>query len=204
LDCARYYDQDERSNPSAYGVFESQEGTTYISGARGMIRYRYKKPKILFVGINPHPGSFRRSVPFSNNKMFWYLLSDAGLLRETRDELRDDVFLMRLYSEAFNPLYRLGFVNIIDRPTRDITEIRKGEEISGRAKIFRIIQTETPKVVCFIGKVAYEKYTGLKGFTFGWKDPIALSRVFVMHFPLRGEAVVRIRELRMIKQVAEQ
>ena len=169
-----------------------------------MIRYRYKKPKILFVGINPHPGSFRRSVPFSNNKMFWYLLSDAGLLRETRDELRDDVFLRRLYDEAFNPLYRLGFVNIIDRPTRDITEIRKGEEISGHAKIFGIIKTETPNVVCFIGKVAYEKYTGLKGFAFGWKDPIELSRVFVMHFPLRGEAVVRIRELRMIKQAAEQ
>jgi TDG/mug DNA glycosylase family protein len=135
--------------------------------------------------------------------MFWYLLSDAGLLRETRDELRDDVILRRLYNEVFNPLYRLGFVNIIDRPTRDITEIKKGEEISGRAKIFRIIKTETPKVVCFVGKVAYEKYTGLKGFAFGWKSPIALSRVFVMHFPLRGEAIVRIRELRMIKQVAE-
>ena len=79
--------------------------------------------------------------------------------------------------------------------------IRKGE---GRAKIFRIIKTETPKVVCFIGKVAYEKYSGLKGFAFGWKDPIALSRVFVMHFPLRGEAVVRIRELREIKRAAEQ
>jgi TDG/mug DNA glycosylase family protein len=204
LDRAKYYDQDKCSNASAHGVFESQEGTTYISGTRRMIQYRYKKPKILFVGINPHPGSFRRSVPFSNNKMFWYLLSDAGLLRETRDDLRDDDFLRRLYSEAFNPIYRSGFVNIIDRPTRDITEIRKGEEIPGRAKIFHIIKAETPKVVCFIGKVAYETYTGLKGFAFGWKDPIALSRVFVMHFPLRGEAVVRIRELRMIKRAAEQ
>ena len=73
-----------------------------------MIRYRYKNARILFVGINPHPGSFSRSVPFSNNKMFWYLLSDAGLLKETRDELRDDDLLRRLYSEAFNPLYRLG------------------------------------------------------------------------------------------------
>ena len=162
-----------------------------------MIRYRYKNARILFVGINPHPGSFSRSVPFSNNKMFWYLLSDAGLLKETRDELR-------LYSEAFNPLYRLGFVNIIDRATRDITEIRRGEEISGRAKISRIIKAEAPRVVCFIGKVAYEKYSGLKDFTFGWKDPIALSRVFVMHFPLRGEAVVRIRELWQIKRAAEQ
>ena len=127
-----------------------------------MIRYRYKNARILFVGINPHPGSFSRSVPFSNNKMFWYLLSDAGLLKETRDELRDDDLLRRLYSEAFNPLYRLGFVNIIDRPTRDITEIRRGEEISGRAKISRIIKAEAPRVVCFIGKVAYEKYSGLE------------------------------------------
>ncbi len=168
-----------------------------------MIRYRYRNAKILFVGINPHPGSFSRGVPFSNNKMFWYLLSDSGLLKETRDELRNDDVLRRLYRRAFNPLYRLGFVNIINRPTRDITEIRKGEEISGRAKIFRIIKAEAPKVVCFIGKVAYQKYSGLKDFAFGWKDPVAFSRVFVMHFPLRGEAVVRIRELREIKQAAE-
>ena len=44
-----------------------------------MIRYRYINPEILFVGIPSTPGSFNRSVPFSNNKMFWYLLSDAGL-----------------------------------------------------------------------------------------------------------------------------
>ena len=169
-----------------------------------MIRYRYRNAKILFVGINPHPGSFSRGVPFSNNKMFWYLLSDAGLLNETRDELRNDDLLKRLYGEAFNPLYRLGLVNIIDRPTRDITELRKGEEISGRAKISRIIKAESPKVVCFIGKVAYQKYSGLKEFAFGWKVPIASSRVFVMHFPLRGEAVVRIRELRELKRAAEQ
>lgn len=169
-----------------------------------MIRYRYKNAKILFVGINPHPGSFRRGVPFSNNKMFWYLLSDAGLLNETRDELRDDAQLRRLYTDAFNPLYRLGFVNIIDRPTRDITELRKGEELSGRVKISRIIRTVSPKVVCFIGKVAYEKYSGLKQFAFGWNDTIASSNAFVMHFPLRGEAVVRIRELREVKRAAEQ
>lgn len=136
--------------------------------------------------------------------MFWYLLSDAGLIKEARDELRDDVFLRRLYNGAFNPLYRLGFVNIIDRPTRNITKIRKGEEIPGRAKIFRIIKTEAPSVACFIGKAAYEKYTGSKAFTFGWGESIASSRVFVAHFPLRGEAAVRIRELRVIKKAAEQ
>lgn len=40
-----------------------------------MIAYKLSKnARILFVGINPHPGSFRRGVPFSNNKMFWYRL----------------------------------------------------------------------------------------------------------------------------------
>ncbi len=41
-----------------------------------MIRYKLSTGvKILFIGINPHYGSFRRRVPFSNNKMFWYLLN---------------------------------------------------------------------------------------------------------------------------------
>ena len=99
-----------------------------------MIRYRYKKPEILFVGINPHPGSFIRRVPFSNNKLFWYLLSDAGLIQEKRHELRDDKMLERVYKERFNQIYGLQFVNIIDRPTRDITEIKKGEELPGARK----------------------------------------------------------------------
>jgi TDG/mug DNA glycosylase family protein len=150
------------------------------------------------VGINPHPGSFNRRVPFSNNKLFWYLLSEAGLIKEKRDELRDDKTLERVYKEKFNPVYGLGFVNIIDRPTRDITGIKKHEELPGRKKISRIIKTEMPKVVCFIGKVAYEKYAGSKDVSFGWQENIGTSKVFVMHFPLRGEAIIRIRELRQV------
>lgn len=168
-----------------------------------MIQYLYKKPKILFAGINPHPGSFERGVPFSNNKTFWYLLSEAEMIEEKREELRDDETLKRIYKEKFNVVYGLGFVNIISRPTRDITQLVKGEELPGRAKISRIIKAETPKVVCFVGKVTYQKYTGLKDFSFGWQDSIGRSKVFVMHAPLRGEAIVRIRELREVARAAE-
>jgi len=167
-----------------------------------MIHYSYKQPKILFVGINPHFGSFDRGVPFSNNKSFWYLLSDAGIIQEKRDELRDDESLRRMYTKKFNAVYRLGFVNIIDRPTRDVSELEKGEELPGRKRISRIIGAEMPKVVCFIGKITYEKYTGSKDFSFGWQNSINGAKIFVMHFPLRGEAVVRIRELRKIAQAA--
>jgi len=168
-----------------------------------MIRYRYKKPSILFVGINPHPGSFNRHVPFSNNKLFWYLLSEAGLIKETRAELRDDKTLAEMYKDKFNAEYGLGFVNIIDRPTRDITELKKDEELPGRKKILRIIKAERPKIICFVGKVTYEKYTGSKEFSFGWQERIDASKVFVMHSPLRGEAVIRIKELKEIKRVLQ-
>ena len=168
-----------------------------------MIRYQYKKPKILFVGINPHFGSFDRGVPFSNNKLFWYLLSEAGVIEEKREELRNDEALKKVYKEKFNTVYGLGLVNIINRPTQDITKLYKGEELPGRKKVSGIIKSETPKVVCFIGKTTYGKYTGLKDLSFGWQDTIGKSKVFVMHFPLRGEAIVRIRELKEIVRVAQ-
>ena len=72
-------------------------------------------------------------------------------------------------------------------------------ELPGRRRIARIIKTEKPPVVCFIGRVAYEKYIGSKDFCFGWQEPINKSQVFVMHFPLRGEAIVRTRELRDVQ-----
>lgn len=168
-----------------------------------MIQYLYKQPKILFLGINPHFGSFDRGVPFSNNKMFWYLLSEAGLVEERREELRIDENLKRIYRERFNTVYELGLVNIIERPTRDITQLVKGEELPGRENISRIIKTEKPKVACFIGKVTYEKYTGSKDFSFGWQDSIGKSKVFVMHAPLRGEAIVRVRELKEVARVSQ-
>ena len=168
-----------------------------------MIHYTYKKSEILFVGINPHFGSFNRGVPFSNNKLFWYLLSEAGIIKEKREELRNDETLKRIYKEKFNAVYGLGLVNIINRPTQDVTKLNKGEELPGRKKISRIIKAETPKVVCFIGKVTYEKYTGSKDFSFGWQDTIGKSKVFVMHFPLRGEAIIRIRELREVVRATQ-
>jgi TDG/mug DNA glycosylase family protein len=167
-----------------------------------MIRYQYKNSDLLFVGINPHHGSFDRGIPFSNNKLFWYLLSRANLIDETIDDLRDDATLRQIYKNKFNKVYKLGLINIIDRPTRDITLLKKGEEKEGKIKIEKIIKTQEPKVVCFIGKVSYEKYIGSKDFTFGWQNDIYQSKAFVMHFPLRGEAVVRIRELKTVARAS--
>ena len=97
-----------------------------------MIAYKISKnARILFVGINPHPGSYRRGVPFSNNKMFWYLLNRAGLLQEAESDLKNDQLLKGIYEKKFLPEYGLNFVNLVDRPTIDVTELKKGEEQAG-------------------------------------------------------------------------
>jgi TDG/mug DNA glycosylase family protein len=162
-----------------------------------MIRYKTSKNmRVLFVGINPHPGSYSRGVPFSNNKMFWYLLSKSGSIEENIGELRDDHKLKQMYDTKFNQVYKFGFLNIINRPTRDISGLVRGEEKKGRKLILNTIKEDEPEIVCFIGKVAYEKFSGVKKFRFGWQDDIYASKSFVMHFPLRGKASVRVRDLK--------
>ena len=165
-----------------------------------MIKHIYKNSDILFVGINPHFGSFDRGVPFSNNKMFWYLLDEAGLINEGRERLKNDKILKEIYHKKFSQVYKLGLINMIDRASRDISDLKKGEEVLGQKRLSRIITLYSPKIVCFVGKVSYEKFTGLKKFDYGWKESIKKSKIFVMHTPLRGEARIRVEELQKIKK----
>ena len=167
-----------------------------------MIDYHYLNSKLLFVGINPHEGSFNRGVPFSNNKMFWYLLSRAGIINESIDELRDDKRLKDIYEEKFNHVYHLGMVSVIDRPTIDVTLIEKGEEVPGVNRLESIIRNQKPPVVCFVGKITYQKFSGLKNVSFGWQPDLYESKMYVMHFPLRGEASIRVKELEEVASYA--
>ncbi|MDE1870736.1 MAG: hypothetical protein KGI06_00665 [Candidatus Micrarchaeota archaeon] len=168
-----------------------------------IIRYvTSKNAKIMFVGINPHHGSYRRGIPFSNNKMFWYLLNRSRIIDEDIEDLRNDKDLRRLYREKFLKVYNLNFTNIITRPSRDVSQLKRGEENNGRRRILRLVSLNKPSVVCFIGKVTYSKFTGNDDFRFGWQEDIYNSKAYVMHFPIRGKALVRIRELREINRVA--
>lgn len=177
----------------------SRKNTVFQIETSNLIRYKTSKNmKILFVGINPHPGSFSRGVPFSNNKMFWYLLSRAGVIEENVYQLQDDKKLRRVYNTRFNQVYKFGFLNLVNRPTRVVSELQNGEEKSGRKKILKAIKECRPTIVCFVGKVTYEKFSHIKKFRFGWQCNIYASKSFVMHFPLRGKAIVRIKDLKLI------
>jgi TDG/mug DNA glycosylase family protein len=169
-----------------------------------MIVYKISKnAKILFIGINPHPGSYRRGVPFSNNKMFWYLLNQAGLLQEAESDLKDDQLLKRIYDKKFLPEYGLNFVNLVDRPTIDVTELKKGEEQAGIRRALRVIRNYRPNVVCFIGKIAFNTFYSSRKCEWGWQTEIEGTRVYLMHFPIRGPASVRVKELSEVKLASD-
>lgn len=115
------------------------------------------------MGINPHPGSYRRGVPFSNSKMFWYLLNRAGLLDESESDLKGDASLKHIYNTKFAPKYALNFVNLVDRPTIDVTELKKGEEQAGVFPRFRATRTTTH--VAILTKRSIAKAEGPKATT---------------------------------------
>ncbi len=169
-----------------------------------MIEYKAARNlRILFVGINPHPGSYRRGVPFSNNKTFWYLLNRAGLLHEDENVLRTDRGLKEMFDNRFLPKYRLGFINLVDRPTVEVTKLKRAEEKVGVERAIQTILTCKPKVACFVGKVTYIKFRGTRDCTYGWQENIGVSRIYVMHFPIRGPADIRIRELEELKAASQ-
>lgn len=169
-----------------------------------MIAYKTSKSaRILFVGINPHPGSYRRGVPFSNNKMFWYLLNRSGLLEEAESDLKDDKLLKRIYDSKFLPKYGLNFVNLVDRATVNVTQLKGGEKRAGAKKVLKIIQACKPKVICFIGKIAFNTFYGSRKCEWGWHPGISSSRVYLMHFPIRGPAEIRLKELREVRVASE-
>jgi len=166
-----------------------------------MIDYKISKnARILFVGINPHPGSDRRGVPFSNNKMFWYLLNRSGLMQESESDLRDDDLLKQIYDQKFQQVYGLNLVNLIDRPTIDVTKLNKGEELEGVRRAREIIRREKPQVVCFIGKITFSTFFNSSTGDWGWQKKTGDSRGYLMHFPIRGPADVRVSELVEMKR----
>ena len=157
---------------------------------------------ILFVGINPHPGSFRRGIPFSNNKNFWYILSRAGLIDTPVEDLRNEDNLRKVYSVDFPGVYRYGFMNLVDRPTINTAGLLKGEERDGVARIHNAIMTMKPRIVCFIGKVTYATFSGKKEFSIGLQDSrIHESLVYVASFPIRGPNSTRVAEMAEIGRI---
>jgi hypothetical protein len=55
-------------------------------------------------------------------------------------------------------------------------------------------------VVCFIGKIAFNTFCNCRKCDWGGQTEIGGVRVYVMHFPIRGAAAIRVKELVELKR----
>jgi TDG/mug DNA glycosylase family protein len=109
------------------------------------------EPRILFVGINPSLRSAALGHHFAGRgNPFWRLLYAARLVPEPFT-FKDDVSL---------PHFGLALTNIVDRPTREASEIRPDEYARGRRRLARLIARVHPRVVAFVGVTAYRQFLG--------------------------------------------
>src|SRR5215813_788360 len=89
-----------------------------------------RRPRILFVGINPSLHSARVGHHFASpGNPFWRLLHAAGLVPEPMS-FTDDVRLPRL---------GLALTNIAERATREASELTPRDYALGRARLGRLI-----------------------------------------------------------------
>ncbi len=130
--------------------------------------------KVLFVGTNPGAKSARIGHYFAGaSNMFWKLLYESKLTHE------------RLTTELDYKVieYGYGLTDVVKRPTRSTTELRKLDARGAKKRLNGVIEENKPKVIAFIGKAGYRYYLddGLVPLRYGvQREEIEESRVYLL------------------------
>jgi TDG/mug DNA glycosylase family protein len=128
---------------------------------------------LVFVGINPSIYSAERGQYFARpSNMFWRCLNLSGLIPEPVGPV-DSTRLLD---------FGIGLTDIVKRSTHDAAELDKEEFRSGREALRQKLLTCAPRAVCFVGKLAWQRYLGRgRVAPFGRQpESIGESAVFVM------------------------
>ncbi len=105
--------------------------------------------QVLFVGTNPGAKSARIGHYFAGtSNMFWKLLYESTLT-DRRLSTEFDYQLLE---------YSYGLTDVVKRPTRSTTELRKTDAKGAKKRLDNIIKKNIPKIVAFIGKTGFRYY----------------------------------------------
>lgn len=137
---------------------------------------------LIFVGVNPGitTGTTGHAYAHPSN-LYWKLLYHAGItvrLHPARD------------TAALPELYGVGNTNLVVRPTRDASLLKRPELEEGARNLLRKMSDAAPEAVCLVGKGIWEAVWRVrKGrairkeeFHYGWQDEkenMGTARVFV-------------------------
>lgn len=109
------------------------------------------KPRliILFVGFNPGIESAATGHHYAHrSNRFWRLLYESGLTPD-RWTAEEDRRLLEL---------NFGSTNIVDRPSRSVSEISREELKNGAVSLNSLIKEIKPRIVCYVGIGVYKAY----------------------------------------------
>lgn len=125
--------------------------------------------KLMFCGFNPGIQSSitgHRYAHFTN--LFWPLMIESGIfdpinIRNNHDKELDSIkdiakLLNRDNAEQYLfDNFEIGFTDLVDRPTKNISELSKEEMEANVPKLIEKIEKYRPKIICFIGKDIFKK-----------------------------------------------
>lgn len=124
----------------------------------------------VFVGVNPGIQTATQGHAYAHpSNLFWKLLHSSGCT-DRRCRPDEDGDLPRLYA--------MGNTNIVERPTRDASELSKKEMAEGTPILEAKVSKYKPEAVCIVGKGIWEavwrwrygRNPKKEEFRYGWQD----------------------------------
>jgi mismatch-specific thymine-DNA glycosylase len=153
--------------------------------------------RLVFVGINPGLRSAATGHHYAGRgNHFWPLLFESGLVRQ-RLGYEDDARVLE---------FGIGLTNLVQRPSRSLTDLSTAEMRAGAAALRRKLLSYRPLVACFNGRSIYEVFAGRRGAPLGEQaEGLGLTSLFVMPSTSartaayqRGDKLAFFRDLRRL------
>lgn len=125
---------------------------------------------VMFIGLNPGVTTAESGHAYAHpSNLFWKLLYSSGITGR-RCAPDEDVNMPELY--------RLGFTNIVSRPTKDQSELTKAEMVEGAPALEEKAKRWRPEACCLVGKGIWEavfksrhgRYPSKADFHYGWQS----------------------------------
>lgn len=114
----------------------------------------YLRPGLLYVsiGLNPSPVSVEAGFYFANPRnRFWKALNASRLVDERLEP--GQATMQRLFDK-----YKLGFTDLVKRPTRMGNELRAADYREGAALLKTKLLECQPRIAWFHGQGTYKNY----------------------------------------------
>ncbi|XP_012264882.2 G/T mismatch-specific thymine DNA glycosylase-like [Athalia rosae] len=131
---------------------------------------------MVFVGINPSlTAAYRKRYYAGPGNHFYKLLYESGLTPRLLSHEEDSTLLE----------YSIGLTNIVERPSRSSSDLKKSEIKEGAKRIEKKLMRFQPKVAIFNGKGIYEIFSNKSAksdFSFGLQ-PVRIGNTAIWVVP---------------------